>query len=75
MRKLLIGLLPLHGCSCPHFWLYGSYFLDRDGGAFRHVLAYLRGEQHLLAGKALQAAERLQLLHEARYFQASPAQL
>ena len=29
----------------------------------------------MLAGKALQAAERLQLLHEAKYFQASHAQL
>ena len=52
----------------------GSYFLDRDGGLFKHILAYLRGEQHILACVSLQAPERLQLVEEARYFQASHAQ-
>ena len=43
--------------------------MDRDPEAFRYVLAYLRGQSHILARLQPQSSEWVGVLEEAKYFQ------
>ena len=43
--------------------------MDRDPEAFRYVMAYLRGQSHMLARLEPDTPEWVGVIEEARYFQ------